>query len=248
MRRLTLASPVLAVLVFAFTSTTTAHSAQRIARIGVLCAPSCSVATMAAFWDELHKLGWIEGTNIVVERKEAGAHIDQFPALATELVHSNADLIVATNPQSARAARDATSKIPIAFFGVADPIGMGLASSLAHPGGNVTGAATLDGASFIGKVFGLIRELLPQARRVTAIINSENESHRLTYVGQAPAAADKLGLQLDTVDLHNPEELPGAVAAAKARGAEALSVESMAHERRPNAKRRRRLRRLGRDA
>jgi putative ABC transport system substrate-binding protein len=86
----------------------------------------------------------------------------------------------------------------------------------------MTGAATLDGANFIGKVFGLIRELLPQAKHVTAFINSENEAHRLLYVGKAPSAADKLGLQLDTVDLHDPEELPGAVAAAKARGAEAL--------------------------
>jgi len=177
---------------------------------------------MTAFWDELQKIGWIEGANILVERKEAGAHIDQFPALAAELVQSKPDLIVATNPQSARAAKDATANIPIAFFGVADPIGMGLVSSLAHPGGNVTGAATLDGANFTGKVFGLIRELLPRAKRVAAIINSANETHRLLYVEKAPSAAEKLGFQLDTADLHSPEELPGAVAAAKAWGADAL--------------------------
>jgi putative tryptophan/tyrosine transport system substrate-binding protein len=222
MRRYTLTSPVLTVLLCVFASMTTTHAAQRVARIGVLCAPSCSVATMTAFWDELRKIGWIEGTNIVVERKEAGAHMDQFPALAAELVQSKPDLIVATNPQSARAAKDVTSNIPIAFFGVADPVGMGLASSLAHPGGNMTGAATLDGANFIGKVFGLIRELLPQAKRVTAIINSANEAHRLLYVEKAPSAADKLGFELDTVDLHNAEELPGAVAAAKVRGADVL--------------------------
>ena len=225
MRRFT-ASPVLTVLLFVFASTTTTHAAQRVARIGVLCAPSCSVGTMTAFWDELQKIGWIEGTNIVVERKEAGAHIDQLPALAAELAQSKPDLIVATNPQSVRAAKDVTSKIPIAFFGVADPVGMGLASSLAHPGGNVTGAATFVPGEFNGKVFGLIRELLPQAKRVTAFINSANETHRLLYMKEAPSAADKLGFQLDTVDLHNPEELPGAVAAAKARGAEALYVVS----------------------
>jgi len=108
---------------------------------------------MDAFWDELGKPGWVEGTNIVIDRKEAGARIDQLRGFAADLMQSKPDLIVATNPQSARATKDATSEIPIAFFWVADPVGIGLASSLAHPGGNLTGAATLVPGDFNGKAF-----------------------------------------------------------------------------------------------
>jgi len=122
---------------------------------------------MSPFWDELQKIGWIEGTNIVVERKEAGAHIDQLPAFVAELVQSNPDLIVATEPHSARAAKDVAANIPIAFFYVADPVGMGLASNLAHPDRNITGAATFASGDFNGKAFEIVRELLPQAKRLS---------------------------------------------------------------------------------
>jgi hypothetical protein len=146
--------------------------------VGVLCS-ACAGPGMNTFWEELRKLGWVEGTTIVIERKEAGTRLDQLPALAAELVQSKPDLIVATSPQSARAAKDATSEIPTAFFWVADPVGMGLASSLAHPGGNVTGAATLVPGDFNGKVLGIIRELLPRAKRVAALVNPLNESVKL---------------------------------------------------------------------
>jgi putative ABC transport system substrate-binding protein len=176
---------------------------------------------MNTFWEELRKLGWVEGTTIVIERKETGTRLDQLPALAAELVQSKPDLIVATSPRSARAAKDATSEIPTAFFWVADPVGMGLASSLAQPGGNVTGAATLVPGDFNGKVLGILRELLPRAKRVAALANPLNESVKLLYMKEAPPAAAKR-FQLDTIELHHHEELSGAVAAAKARGADAL--------------------------
>jgi putative ABC transport system substrate-binding protein len=110
------------------------------------------------------------------------------------------------------------------FALVADPVGMGLASNLAHPDRNITGAATFAPGDFNGKAFGIIRELLPQAKRLAAFINSTNEMHRLTFMKEAPSAAVKLGFQLHTSDLHDPEELPGAVAAAKAQGADVLYV------------------------
>jgi putative ABC transport system substrate-binding protein len=179
---------------------------------------------MNAFWQELHKLGWAEGVNIVIDRKEAFARLDQLSALASELAQSKPDLIVAIAPQAARAAANATSEIPIVFALVADPVGMGLASNLAHPDRNITGAATFSSADFIGKAFQVVRELLPQAQRLAAFINSENEIHRLGFMKDAPSAAVKLGFQLDTTDLHDPEELPGAVAAAKGRGADVLYV------------------------
>ena len=224
MRRFTLASPVLTVLLFVFASITTTHAAQRVARIGVLCTTTCTTANMIAFWGELDKLGWAEGANIVIDRKEAGARLDQLSALASELAQSKPDLIVAISPQAARAAKNATSEIPIVFALVADPVGMGLTSNLAHPDRNVTGAATFSRGNFNGKAFEIVRELLPQAKRLAAFINSENETHQLLFMKEAPSAAVKLGFQLDTSDLHDPKELAGAVAAAKARGADVLYV------------------------
>jgi putative ABC transport system substrate-binding protein len=224
MRRFTLASPVLAVLLFVFASTTTTHAAQKVARIGVLCTTTCTTGYMIGFWEELNKLGWAEGANIVINRREAGARLDQLSALASELAQSKPDLIVAITPQAARAAKNATSAIPIVFALVADPVGMGLASNLARPDRNVTGAATFSRGDFNGKAFEILRELLPHAKRLAAFINSENETHKLLFMKEAPSAADKLGFQLDTSDLHDPEELPGAVAAAKARGADVLYV------------------------
>ena len=224
MRRFTLASPVLTVLLFVFASITTTHAAQKVARIGVLCVTTCTTASMNAFWKELAKLGWVEGANIVIERKEAFARLDQLSALASELAQSKPDLIVAVAPQAARAAANATSEIPIVFAAVADPVGMGLASNLAHPDRNITGAASFAPGDFNGKTFGIVREVLPQAKRLAAFINSTNETHRLVFMKDAPSAAVKLGFQLDISDLHAPEELPGAVAAAKGRGADVLYV------------------------
>ena len=136
-----------------------------------------------ALSDELRKLGWIEGTTIVIERKEAGGRFDRLPALAADLVRSKPDLIVAFAPQPVRAVKEATSEIPIVMIFVADPVGMGLVSSLARPGGNLTGVATLAGGDFGGKTLGILRELLPQAKRVAAFINPSNEIHRLGLEG-----------------------------------------------------------------
>lgn len=194
------------------------------ARIGVLCAPACNLGPNDAFMDELQKLGWIEGTTIAIEWKSPDYHLDRLPALAADLVRSKPDLIVAFTPPAARAAKNATSDIPIVMLFVADPVGMGLASSLAHPGGNLTGVATFVPGGFSGKGLEIIRELLPKAKRVAVFINPANEIHRLLYPKEYPPAVAKFGFQLDLFELRDPAELPDAVATAKARGAEALSV------------------------
>lgn len=223
MRRFTL-SPVPTVLLFIFASITTTHAAQKVPHVGMLCAPACTGSNTNSFWEELRSLGWVDGTNIVIDRKESGSLLDQLPAFAADLVQSKPDLIVVNSPQAARAAKNATSEIPIVFFQVADPVGMGLASNLAHPERNITGAATFSQGNFTGKTFQILRELLPRAKRLAAFMNSTNEAHRLLFMKDAPSAADRLGFELDTSDLHDPEELASAVAAAKARGADVLYV------------------------
>ena len=147
--------PVLLVVLLALASAATAQAAPRVARVGMLCTHLvCSGSLIDAFLDELRKLGWVEGTTIVIERKEAGGRLDQLPALAADLVRSKPDLIVAFSPQPVRAAKDATSEIPIVMLFVADPVGLGLASSLARPGGNLTGVATLVPGAFVEKSLG----------------------------------------------------------------------------------------------
>ncbi|MEH2539481.1 ABC transporter substrate-binding protein [Bradyrhizobium sp. AZCC 1699] len=188
------------------------------ARIGVLCAPACKLGPHDAFMDELQKFGWIEGTTIAIEWKSPDYHLDRLPALAADLVRSKPDLIVAFTPPAARAAKNATSDIPIVMLFVADPVGMGLASSLAHPGGNLTGVATLVPGGFNTKGLEIIRELLPEAKRVAVFINPANEIHRLLYPKEYPPGVAKFGFQLDLFELRDPAELPDAVATAKARG------------------------------
>jgi putative ABC transport system substrate-binding protein len=161
---------------------------------------------------------------MVIERKGAGGRFDQLPALAADLVRLKPDLIVAFAPPAVRAAKEATSEIPIVMIFVADPVGMGIVPSLARPGGNLTGVATLAGGDFNGKTLGILRELLPQAKRVAVFINPSNETHQLLMAKQAPPAAATLGLQLDFIEVRKAEDVPGAIAAAKAGGAEALYI------------------------
>jgi putative tryptophan/tyrosine transport system substrate-binding protein len=95
---------------------------------------------------------------------------DQLPALAADLVRSKPDLIVAVAAQAARAAKNATSDIPIVMLFVGDPVGLGFAASLAQPGGNMTGVTALVPGDFIGKILNILREALPQAKRLAIVI------------------------------------------------------------------------------
>ena len=122
-----------------------AQTPAKVYRIGVLdmTPPDLRSPTQMAFYEELRQRGYIEGQNLVVERRNAAGRADQLPALARELVALGPDLIVASAPQPNSAVKDATSTIPIVMIAVADPVRAGLVASLARPGGNLTGVATL---------------------------------------------------------------------------------------------------------
>jgi putative ABC transport system substrate-binding protein len=224
MRRFAATVPVLLIGLLVFASAAATQPAPKVARIGMLCTPLCNTSPNDAFLDELRKLGWVEGTTIAIERKDPDYRRDLLPALAADLVRSKPNLIVAFTPFAVRAAKDATSDIPIVMLFVADPVGLGLASSLAHPGGNLTGVATFVPGDFGGKALDLLREALPQAKRLAVFINPSNEIHRRLYPLETVPAAAKLGFQLDLIEVREAGELPGAIAAAKARGAEALNI------------------------
>ena len=223
MRRLKIV-PGWCLALLAIGSTAVAQPAPKQARIGMLCSVSCAARNFPVLFDELRKLGWIEDSTILVDRKAAEMRNERLPQLAAELVQSKPDLIVASAPHAVRAAKNATSEIPIVMLYVADPVGMGLAQSLGRPGGNLTGVATVVPGGFIAKHLQLLRELLPTARRVTALINPSNEIHRKLFPIEAPPAAAQLGFQLEVIEVRESGDIAVAVATAKRQGADALLV------------------------
>src|SRR5262249_54452277 len=127
------------------------------------------------FWREfrqgLRDLGYVEGQNVRFEFRSAEGRVERVPELAAELVHLKVDVIVTWFTPTTQAAKQATSQIPIVMADAGDPVGTGLVASLPRPGGNVTGIAGVT-AELSGKCIELIRELLPAARRVTALANA----------------------------------------------------------------------------
>ena len=219
--------PVACVALLAIGHTDTGQTASRPARIGMLCATVCPAVVL----DELRQLGWVEGSTILIDRKPAASRLERLPQLAKELVQSKPDLIIATSVQPVRAAKDATTEIPIVMLYVADPVGVGLAQSLARPGGNLTGVTTLVPGGTVAKALQLLKELLPTTRRIAVLINPTNEVVNRLLPMEAPPAAAQLGFQLDVIEVREIEELAGAVARANKQGADALFVpgEAMFH-------------------
>jgi putative ABC transport system substrate-binding protein len=201
-----------------------AQPAGKVTRIGVLCATRCDGPGLDPLREGLRDLGWIEGSNLVIEIRGAGGQLDRLPSLARELVALNPALIVASAPQPSRAAKDATSVIPIVFVGVADPVRIGLVQSLARPGGNVTGVATLVPGGFMAKQLELLKEAVPGASRVATLGNPKNDVYRVTYPVEIPPTARALGLHIQVLEVSEPAQIEGAIQAAVRERADALHV------------------------
>jgi putative tryptophan/tyrosine transport system substrate-binding protein len=217
-------SPCFAVLVLVLlTFDVAAQAPPKTARIGMLCPVRCTGPGYTAFDGELRKLGWIEGSNLTIERRALEGRYERVSELAAELVRSKPDLIVGPSAPIARALKEATSEIPIAFSFVAHPVEIGLVQSLARPGRNVTGVAAITPGAFLAKQLEVLRELLPQAQRIAVLTNPANDDYRLALSREVPMAA-RLGLQIDVIEVRASEEVPTAVAKAKELGADGLLV------------------------
>src|SRR5207248_6103929 len=125
------------------------------------------------FREGLHDYGWVEGENVVIERRYAEGAVDRLPALASELVVLPADVIV-TQSVATVVARRTTDSIPIIMVGTVDPVAQGLIASLAHPGGNITGLSLLE-RELTAKRLELLHESVPGMRRVAALWSGTNE-------------------------------------------------------------------------
>ena len=175
----------------------------------------------AAWLSGLREKAWIEGKNLLVEYRYAP---DRLPALAAELTALSPDLVVAAGPQAAVALKSATATIPIVFVAVADPVALGLVQSLARPGGNITGFATLVPGDWNAKGVEILRELVPAASKIALLVNPGNPIHRLILAEEIPRAARKLGVALPIVEATTAEELDTAFASAAAQRADAIIV------------------------
>ena len=204
-----------------------AQTSAKVYRIGVLdmTPPDLRSPNRMAFYEELRQRGYVEGQNLIVERRNAAGQPDQLPALARELVALRPDLIVASAPQPNRAVKDATSTIPIVMVAVADPVRAGLAASLARPGGNLTGVATARcRAAFMAKSLELLHQVVPKATRIAVLVNPTNEMHRILVPQEIPEAARQLGVQISIVEARTADEIEPAINAAVGERAEALLI------------------------
>jgi len=191
-------------------------------RIGIL-SQDLQPGLLETFRDELRKRGYIEGTDISIELRNAEGHNERLPALAEELLKLKVDVIVAINTPAVQAAKKATGKVPVVMMRVADPVKSGLVASLARPGGNITGMTFLAGPEIASKQLELLREIAPTALRVAVLMNPRNGSHA-AFAAELKTAARKLGAQLQPVRAESPHQLEDVFAAMAKERAAALLV------------------------
>ena len=168
-----------------------------------------TAAEIQEAWAPARKLGWIEGQNLIVERRYASGRPELLRPFAEELVRLKVEIIAASGTDATLAAKNATASIPIVFDTAGDPVGAGLVDSLARPGGNVTGVTQLV-QGVAAKRLSLLRELLPGARRVGDLENPSNPIWRSTR-DEYEQAYRSLGLQAVFIQVATVRELENAV-------------------------------------
>jgi putative ABC transport system substrate-binding protein len=190
--------------------------------IGFLSSGTTSSHLLAAFRQGLSEAGYVEGQNLKIEYRWAEDHYDRLPALAADLVGRKVDLIVASNPPAALAAKSVTSTIPIVFRGGGDPVSYGLVASLARPGGNLTGVSFV-GNDFLAKRLELLSELVPRAGAIALLVNpSATITDRV--IADAQDAARTKGMQLHVLKASTESEIDAAFASLVQLQAGALVV------------------------
>jgi putative tryptophan/tyrosine transport system substrate-binding protein len=203
-----------------------AQPAPNVPRIGFLVPNSSTDASavgfLQAFQQGLRELGYAEGRNVAIESRWAEGHYDRLPGLAAELVRLRVNVIVAGTPPAVQAARQASETIPIVMAAVADPVAMGFAASLAHPGGNITGLSSIQ-SDLVGKRLEVLKEVVPKVSLVAFLANPANPNYA-PLVRHAQDAARALGIRLQSVQARGPGEIDSAFATITRAGAGAVLV------------------------
>jgi len=193
-------------LILAAVHTTEAQQPGKISRVGFLSTGLVD-SNIAAFQDGLRELGYIEGQNIFIEYRYAKGNYDQLPGLVAELLRLNLDVLFAPSTPAALAAKNATQTIPIVFASVSDPIANGLVSSLARPGGNVTGPSQMS-ADLSGKRLELLKEVVPRLAHIAILQDPGPQSE--VALKETQLAARALGIRLTVFDVRGPNDFDGA--------------------------------------
>jgi ABC-type uncharacterized transport system substrate-binding protein len=199
-----------------------AQQPGKAARIGYL-AIRAPMSADEALLQALRELNWIEGRNIVIERRFSAGNFDRLREFAAELVRLKVDAIVAVASAGTQAAKDATASIPICFVNAGDPVGQGFVMSLARPGGNVTGVSFDASPDITAKQLQLILETVPKASRVAVLWNPTSPFLR-SYWSVAQAAAPALGVVLQSLEVQDASQYETAFKAIGRDRADALVV------------------------
>jgi len=200
-----------------------AQQPEKIFRIGYLdnSTASGSAVRLEAFWQEIRKLGWIEGKNTAIEYRFAEGKNDRLPALAADLVRLKVDLIVVSGTEVALEAKRVTTDIPIVFTSASDPVGARLVASLARPGGNVTGVSGIAG-DLNTKKLEILKEVLPKLNQV-GFLRPPGGIRGDLQIKQLRPAALALELKLEEIETHpDAKDLERAFHTAKEKQVDAI--------------------------
>jgi putative ABC transport system substrate-binding protein len=211
-------SLVLVLAGFSYGVPASAQQAEGIHRIGFVRAGRPPDTFITGLQQGLQERGYVYGRNVIVEYRSTEGSLDTLPALIEELLRLKVDVILASAAPAAVASHRATKSVPIVFVGVTDPVGLELVSSLARPGGNLTGIS-ITPSDLAGKRLELLKEVVPGLKRLAVLWRPANPSNPIQLKG-AEAAARTLGVQIQSLPISSADDLEAAFKAA--RGADAL--------------------------
>lgn len=202
---------------------TKAQTAKSVRRIGLVSGGvRPDAAEYQLVWAPTRQLGWVEGKNLIIERRYAAGKLASLDALVEELLRLPVELIVTNGSPATLAAKNATTRIPIVMLSAYDPVGGGLVASLARPGGNITGFYT-GSADLDAKRLALLHELLPTAERIGVLVNP-SDPHYAAVRNENDRVYQSLGMHPTYIEVTTVAGFENAVAEAAQRRAQALVV------------------------
>jgi ABC-type uncharacterized transport system substrate-binding protein len=224
MKRKPLLLCILGAISIAVCSTTSAQQHKKIPHVGYLTISSLSsnVARNEAFRRGMQELGYVEGKNIVIEWRSGDGKVERQSELVAEVVRHKVDVIVTSGPTMTRAAKQATSTIPIVMAFDPDPVSNGFIAGLARPGGNITGLSALS-PELSGKQLELLKEIVPRLSRV-AVLGTSAEPGNAQALREIELAAGAFGVKLQYLEIADPRDIEPAFQAAKKEQAGAMLV------------------------
>jgi putative ABC transport system substrate-binding protein len=197
-----------------------AHAQERkkVPIVGFLGSGNAATAGVwiGSFAQRLWELGWIEDRTIKIDLRWAEGRSDRSAEIAADFVRMKVDVIVTYGSEHVQIAKGATSTIPIVFALAGDPVGSGLVASLAHPGGNITGTSSQN-ADLTGKRFELLREIVPNLRRLAVLFNGNSPAYR-AEVDIVRTAATPLGLEVSAAEIRSGDKIAPSLAVIAAKG------------------------------